>query len=89
MLPGPCQHYTKLKRLARDEYSSLLGPFISNNNTAPAAKVMKHFTVVIYECVNIKVQFVPGKLLLPSIMFPSKARAYPSETPSKDLQSLN
>jgi hypothetical protein len=43
---------------------------------------MKHFTVVIYECVNIKVAFVLGKPLQPSILFGSKARVYPSETPS-------
>ncbi len=68
-----CQ--TWLEKLTRDEPSSLLRKFV---NRQP--KIIKLFSLK-FTIVRNKLVSVPGKLLQPSLMIASKARAYPSEAP--------
>ncbi len=51
----------------------------SNRRRRPGVRIINVFTTVIYECLFWGAVFTPGKPIKPSLMFESKAVAYPSE----------
>ncbi len=75
-------HNTKLQFLSRDKHSSLLGPFVSDEENEfgtwrAGANFIKLFLSVIYGFSLYAKVFVPGKLFQPSLMFVGEARSLP------------